>query len=140
MKYLFDTCVVSEFNKKNPEKQLIDWIGFIDEDDCYISVLTIGEIYKGIAKLDNGLKKDNIRKWLERDLIERFENKILPFTEKTAKIWGKIQGESEKQGICIPTIDGLIAATAQEYDLILVTRNESDFNKTEISIINPWNK
>ena len=138
MNYLLDTCVVSELIKANSDKNVISWIETIEEDRLFLSVLTLGEIEKGIAKLPLSLRKSNLKTWLEQDLVLRFENRILNITPEIARYWGDLQGELEKQGKPMPIIDGLIASTALVHDLILVTRNVNDVEGSCVSILNVW--
>jgi len=138
MNYLLDTCVVSELIKAKSDEKVIDWIETIEEDYLFLSVLTLGEIEKGIAKLPLLLRKSNLKIWLEQDLVLRFENRILNITPEIARYWGNKQGELEKQGKPMPIVDGLIATTALVHDLILVTRNVSDVERSGVSILNVW--
>lgn len=139
MKYLLDTCVISELVKNKPEKKVIKWVEDCDEELLYLSVLTIGEIQKGIAKLKDENRKNNIQRWLDSDLRERFTERILPIDEETVLTWGVVQGESELIGLQIPTIDGLIGATAITHNLTVVTRNEKDIALSGARTLNPWN-
>ena len=138
MKYLLDTCVVSELIKKVPDEKVLQWIKVSDEELFFLSVLTIGEIQKGIAKLPDSRRKSSIQRWLDSDLLERFSQRILTITIDIAAAWGQIQGESELRGEPVPTIDGLIGATAIAHNLTVVTRNEKDLKKTGARIFNPW--
>jgi len=138
MNYLLDTCVVSELIKAQSDKNVIDWIEAIAEERLFLSVLTLGEIEKGIAKLPLSLRKSNLKTWLEQDLVLRFENRILNITPEIARYWGNLQGELEKQGKPMPIIDGLIATTALVHDLTLVTRNVNDVESSGVSILNVW--
>ncbi len=138
MKYLLDTCVISELIKPKPYQPVMDWILQTDEKSLYISVLTIGEVYKGIAKLSDSVKKDKLLQWVEEDLTYRFENRILDITPEVAKVWGIFQGHSEKQGMKMPVIDSLIAISALVNDFTVVTRNESDMKKSGATILNLW--
>ncbi len=138
MNFLLDTCVISELIKPTPNKNFIAWILDQDESCLYISVLTIGEIYKGIVKIRNEEKKLKLVKWIENDLAVRFHKRVLPIDERVAKNWGEFQGEMEAQGIKMPTIDGLLAATAFTYNMVFVTRNVSDIKTNKVKLINPW--
>jgi len=104
----------------------------------YASVLTIGEIHKGIEKLPESKKKEKLHKWVNYDLKERFKNRIIDFDLQTATVWGKIQAQSELSGKGMPAIDGQIVATGISYDLIVVTRNITDMEISGASLINPW--
>ncbi len=138
MKYLLDTCVVSELIKKKPEKSITNWIKSKDETDFYLSVLTIGELQKGITKLNDSTKKQGLIEWVELDLIKRFEKRILHITDSVARKWGEIQGIAEKQGNKIPVVDCLIAATGITYGLRVITRNISDMETSGVKLLNPW--
>ncbi|MCG8339293.1 MAG: type II toxin-antitoxin system VapC family toxin [Proteobacteria bacterium] len=138
MKYILDTCVVSELAKQKPEQGLIKWINQKDEIDFFLSVLTIGELQKGVSKLEESRNKQTLIQWVESDLIKRFENRILPVTDSVAKKWGKIQGKAELEGKKMPVIDSLIAATGLVYDFEVVTRNTTDMEISGVRLFNPW--
>jgi predicted nucleic acid-binding protein len=138
MKYLLDTCVLSELIKKNPSPKVIKWVSKIDENNLFLSVLTIGEIHKGIEKLSESKKKDKLHQWVNYDLKERFRNRIIGFDLKTATVWGQIQAHSELSGKAMPVIDGQIVATGISYDLTVVTRNTKDMEVSGAILHNPW--
>lgn len=138
MKYLLDTCVISALIKPHQNEKVVKWIQEKEENDLFLSVLTIGEIHKGIAKLPGSKKKRSLIKWVEEDLKKRFAGKLLDITEEIAIQWGEIQGESEKKGKKMPVIDSLIAAAAIKEDLTVVTRNTKDMENSGCKIINPW--
>lgn len=138
MKYILDTCVISELAKLAPNKKVISWVTQNDEEDFYLSALTFGELHKGISKLSSSKRKENLHRWVEYELKERFENRIIDIDLKVAKVWGEIQGKAELKGRPMPTIDSLIAATGAAHDLIVVTRNTSDMKQSGISLLNPW--
>ena len=112
MKYLLDTCVISEAIKARPHRRVADWLKTCVESDVSISVLTLGEIQKGISKLTDEKRIRKLQHWLDRDIQDRFAGRILSIDSEVARTWGEIQGESERSGRPIPTIDGLLAATA----------------------------
>ncbi|HFE63121.1 MAG TPA: type II toxin-antitoxin system VapC family toxin [Caldithrix sp.] len=112
----------------------------VDEEDLFLSVLTIGELQKGISKLSASRKKKQLSEWLENDLRLRFEYRLLPISQDIAVRWGILQGDLEKEGMPMATIDGLIAATALEYNLTLVTRNVDDFKNSGVPLFNPWSE
>ena len=136
MKYLVDTCVISEIVKPCPNKLLLEWLRDTPSDRLYLSVLTIGEIRKGIAKLPSSKKKANLSEWLNT-LIEDYKDRILSVDLIVSENWGEMQGSAEKKGLSLPTIDGLIASIARTHNLVLVTRNESDFQVCNIPLFNP---
>ncbi len=138
MNYLLDTCVLSELIRENPEANVASWISGIPETSMYLSVLTIGEIHKGIEKLPESKKKDRLHKWVNSDLCIRFKNRILDLDLEVSTKWGQIQGKAEQVGKPMPIIDGLIAATALSHDLIVVTRNTEDMEQSGVTLINPW--
>ncbi len=138
MKYLIDTCVLSELVKKSPNSEVIKWISDIDENKIFISVLTIGEIHKGVEKLPSSKKKTKLHKWVTYDLQDRFQNRILDFDLATASLWGRLQAQSELKGSPMPAIDGQIAATGVLNNLTVVTRNVSDMKISGVLLHNPW--
>lgn len=138
MKYLLDTCVISELIKQKPNQKVVQWISNIEEARLFISVLTIGELHKGIEKLPESRKKSTLHKWLTYDLKKRFKNKIINFDIQTATTWGKIQAKSELLGKTLPAIDGLIVATGLFHDLVIVTRDIKDMKVSGVDLLNPW--
>ena len=138
MNYLLDTCVISELVKIEPDKRVIKWIDSVEESKLYLSVVTIGELEKGISKLKPSKRKDKITEWLHEELIFRFNDRILNLDIHTFIDWGRLNATLENQGTKMPSIDSLIAATAIQYNLCLVTRNERDFQNCDIQLINPW--
>lgn len=137
MNYLLDTCLLSEFLKRKPDQNVLDWFNSQGDETLYISVLAIGEIHKGIAKLVASRRKSEFQNWLE-SVVFRFDSRILAFDISTSYVWGEMKADLEAKGRNIPVIDSLMAATALEYDLTVATRDESDFTPTGVSIINPW--
>jgi toxin FitB len=141
MTYLLDTCILSKLRKisKLKDKILQDWIVKHSEEQYFLSVLTIGEIQQGISKLTDAKQKRILENWLNGDVIQRFENRILPIDSRVATKWGDLSGISLQNGAPHPVIDALIASTAIVHDLILVTENIKDFSKIEeLKIFNPW--
>jgi tRNA(fMet)-specific endonuclease VapC len=138
VKYLLDTCVISELVAKKPNPKVVSWIDSIDPDSAYLSVITIGEIRKGIEKLPDSRRKTTLHSWLIEELMARFSGKILPIDTEVVLMWGQLIGSLESDGKKMAAIDSLIAATALYNHCSLVTRNETDFKHTGIGIINPW--
>ena len=138
MKYLLDTCVLSEFIKSQPDKKVNSWIAKISEADMLISVFTIGELRKGIDKLDAGKRRQKLNLWFQ-DIMNWGDGRILEFNKISAKNWGILVAQLETQGRPMPIIDSMIAAVAMTYECTLVTRNVNDFMDVNIPIINPWN-
>ena len=138
MSYLLDTCVVSELVKPNPNPKVISWVNSRHEEDIFLSSITIGEIQKGISRLPESSKKDELQEWLERQLIERFHRRVLGIDLKVARKWGEIQALSEKSGVKMPVIDSLIASIGVVYNLTVVTRNTRDMEASGVGLFNPW--
>jgi tRNA(fMet)-specific endonuclease VapC len=139
MKYLLDTCVISELVAKNPDPHAVAFVDSLEPDDVFLSVITIGEIVKGIEKLPRLKRKQELHAWLQEDLLVRFDGRIIPLDTDVLMDWGKLTAHSEAAGKPMPAIDSLIAATVLVYDLALITRNVSDFEAAGIEIVNPWN-
>lgn len=138
MNYLLDTNVISELISKRPDKEVVEWLDRLDPNTVYLSVITIGEIRKGIEKLPPSKRRDRVKEWLEGDLLIRFQGRILEITPEVMLIWGELAGRLEKEGRPITAIDSLVAAIALQGNYRLVTRNEQDFKHTGVTIINPW--
>lgn len=138
MKFLLDTCVLSEMVKPSPNRGVIRWVEKQAPEILATSAITIGEIQRGISRLPDSRKKTELAHWLENDLFAWFAEKILPMDETVARAWGMLQAASESQGRTLPVLDALIAATAGVHRLTLVTRNEKDFSVAGIPILNPW--
>lgn len=139
MKYLLDTNIISEFISKKPNQNVVDFILSLNEDNLYLSVITIGEIKAGIEKLDDGSKKEKLLYWFEHNLLVRFENKIIDIDIKIMLQWGAINNKLKKLGRPLPIMDSLIGATCEVDNLVLITRNEKDFKNLDIKIVNPFN-
>ena len=137
MSFLLDTNVISEPEQKQPNENVLRWIAEQDSTRFFLSVVTVGELKKGIERLSSGEKKAHLHNWLE-ELRGKLSNRIVPLTEKTFLIWAKTNADLEVRGLVRSAFDSLIEATAIEHDLILVTRNVKNFQGTSMTIINPW--
>lgn len=132
--YLLDTNVISEVIKREPNKRALVWLNDVSIQDSYISVITIGEIRKGIEKLNDNLRKQKIQNWLEQELLDKFFGRIINIDYSIANKWGYITSIKN-----IPAIDALIAASALVHNYKLVTRNTKYFKEIlGLEIINPW--
>ena len=138
MNYVLDTNVISELISKKPNTKVLEWLDHLDPNTIFLSVITIGEIRKGIQKLPPSKRKDAVTQWLEGDLLLRFQERILEITADVMLIWGELTGRLENEGRPITAMDSLIAAIALQGNYCLVTRNEQDFEHTGVKIINPW--
>jgi len=138
MKYILDTCAISELVAKQPNPTVVEFIDSLDPDDVYLSVVTIGEISKGIEKLPKSKRKQELETWLREDLLVRFDGKIIPLDTGVLLEWGSLTARLESTGKTLPAMDSLIAATVLARQLVLITRNTVDFDATGIEIVNPW--
>ncbi len=138
MSWLLDTNVVSEWVKPRPDPRVARWIAEADEDRVFLSVVTFAEIRQGIEEMNPGARRKALQSWLERELPERFEGRILGVDLGVADAWGALMARSRKAGISLGVMDTFLAATAQVYGLALVTRNARHFENLEIALVNPW--
>ena len=134
MSYLVDTNVLSELRRKQPQSEVVAWFAQRPRQTLYISVLTLGEIRKGIERLD-AARQQPLLDWLEVDLPNYFLGRLLAVDAQTADRWGRLLGSA---GRPLPAEDSLLAATALRHDLTLVIRNTADFEGTGVRLINPW--
>jgi len=139
LNYLLDTCVISELVKTKPDLRVVQWVRSQDEENLFLSVITIGEIQKGISKLPDGRKKkQQLQEWLSNELQVRFKDRILEITIGTAHVWGQVLGTCEKKGITLPAIDSLIASQGIFHKMTIVTRNIPDMKPSGVQLFNPW--
>lgn len=138
MSYLLDTCVVSEFMRRQPEPRVIRWVDGIPEDKLFLSVITIGEIQRGIARLPESHRKTELQTWMADGLIERFGQRALELDTATMLLWGSITARLASAGQPMPAMDSLIAASALRHSLTLATRNVPDFLPCGVQTVNPW--
>ena len=137
MAYLLDTCALSEFTKPKPSASVDAWFAQLPDGVDFVSVLTFGELGKGIARLTASRRRTSLERWFG-GLRERFVGRILPIDEPVALEWGRIAARSELAGNPVPSIDAVIAATAIVHGLAVVTRNSSDIVRTGAPVIDPW--
>lgn len=138
MRFILDTCVISELVAKRPNPKVVEFIDSLDSDDVYLSVIAIGEITKGVEKLPGSKQKQELYSWLKEDLLARFYARVVPLDIDILMEWGLLIAHLESTGITLPAIDSLISATALTHKLTLVTRNADDFKDTGVEIVNPW--
>ncbi|RWM89881.1 MAG: type II toxin-antitoxin system VapC family toxin [Mesorhizobium sp.] len=138
MRLLLDTNVLSEVTRPAPNARVLDWLDGLDEDRSFISVVSIAEIRRGVALMDEGRKREALAQWLAQDLPQRFEQRVLPVDESVALAWGDLMGLAKRRGRGLSSMGGLIAATAIAKELTLATRNTNDFEGFEIELFNPW--
>jgi len=137
LKYLLDTCFVSELTKLQPDSGVIDWLQTVNAEDLYLSVISMGEIKKGIHKLPISKKKQTLLLWVET-LLAEYQDRILGLDLAVMENWSVMIANAEKSGQPVASMDSLIAATAYTHHLTLLTRNESDFVACDIALTNPW--
>jgi toxin FitB len=133
--YLLDTNVISELTRKEPSPAVLAWFAGVTEESLHLSVLTVGELRRGVELLPAGRKRERLRRWVENQLPGRFGDRMLDVSRLVADRWGRIEAAAVRS---IPSIDGLLAATAVHHDLRLVTRNVRDFQVPGLVVINPW--
>ena len=139
MRVLLDTCIISELRKANVHLPLKELMGNIQEQDIFLSVISLGELLKGISFLEEGKRKRELLAWVA-GLEKSFTDRILDIDQETAHIWGEVTAKAAKAGKVVSACDGLIAASALRHGLHLITRNSTDFIPTSVMLINPWVK
>jgi hypothetical protein len=137
LSYLIDTNVLSELKRKTPDPSVVAWFSDRPSMSLYISVLTLGEVRKGIEGATDVKRRLTLTDWLETELTLFFNGRILSFDTAVADRWGRLVAQA---GRPLPVIDSLLAATALEHDLVLVTRNTKDFQSLPVRLFNPWNQ
>lgn len=138
MKYLLDTNIISEWSKPRPDPSVMRWLSEADEDSLFLSAIALGELWHGIERLPQGKRRTELARWVEQDLSARFEGRILGIDERIARAWGVLLAESQRQGKTMHVVDALLAATADAYSLVLVTRNTKDFVASGVRVLNPF--
>jgi predicted nucleic acid-binding protein len=133
--YLVDTCALSELVKRTPQPRVVEWFDSVAAEALHVSVLTLGEIRRGVEKLPVGRRRARIGNWLETELPRWFEDRVLPIDAATADEWGRLVVRCART---IPAVDALIASTALRHRLSIVTRNVTDFAETGAPVVNPW--
>ena len=136
--YLLDTNCISELVRVRPEPRVIEWMEAADEGLLYLSVLTLGEIRKGLAGLAPGRRRTHLESWLDIDLRARFSGRVLPIDSEVAERWGSLTARVKRKGMALPIIDGLLAASAKVRGWTLVTRNAADVARTGVTLVNPF--
>ena len=136
--FLLDTNVISELVKPKPNPMVTRWVDATDESLLCLSVLTLGEIRKGISSLPDAPRRVALETWLDHGLVLRFADRILVIDQAVADRWGRLEAKALARKSPLPVIDGLLAATALQHNLTLVTRNSKDVAVTEVAVFNPW--
>ena len=136
--FLLDTNCVSELVRSRPEPRVLAWMEAADESVLYLSVLTLGEIRKGVAGLPQSKRRTQLESWLELELQARFSGRVLSIDGPVADRWGLLSAQAKRSGKSLSAIDGLLAATALHHNLTIVSRHVSDFSGTPVAVLNPW--
>jgi toxin FitB len=136
--FLLDTNCISELVKPKPEPRVVEWMEAADEAMLHLSVLTVGEIRKGLAGIPQSKRRTRLETWLEVELQARFAGRIMPIDAAVADRWGVIAADAKRSGKGLSVINGLLAATALHYNLTVVSRNASDFTSVQVQVLNPW--
>ncbi len=136
--FLLDTNALSELIRIRPEPKMTTWIAAQTLDTLFMSVVSFGELRKGIVLRSPGKRRTELEVWLETDLTVLFSGRVLPLTRPIAERWGAMEAERQLMGRPLSVPDGQIAATAFEHQLTLVTRNEKDFADLGVELHNPW--
>ena len=136
--FLLDTNVPSETVRLRPDPKLTAWLQAQKLEELYLSVITCGELRKGISSLDEGKRKTDLESWYRDDLLERFSGRILTLTQTIAERWGDLESRRQLTGRPMQVPDAQIAATALEHNMTLVTRNFKHFDGIGVEVFNPW--
>jgi predicted nucleic acid-binding protein len=136
--YLLDTYVLSEFTRRQPDKRVIEWLNSIEEEKLFISVITVGEIQRGIERLPDSHRKTELLVWMNTGLLKRFAERMIAIDAPTMFIWGSLTARLEAAGQPMSVMDSLILASALQNNLIVATRNAADFLPGGVQVINPW--
>jgi predicted nucleic acid-binding protein len=138
MAYLLDTNTLSEMVAKKPDRNVLDWFESQDESRLFLSIITWGELQRGILQLGGGKKRLRLETWLYDDLYPTFRGRILDIDEEVIAAWARMLADYKPKGLVRSSLDSLIEATALHHNLILVTRNEKNFRDSYVSVLNPW--
>ena len=138
MSYLLDTNVVSEWVKPEPAPSVVEWLSGVDEEETFLSVVSLAELRRGVDLLGAGRRRQRLEKWLSEDLADRFHGRILAIDIAVADAWGRLTARASRAGRTLGTMDGFVAATAAAHGLTLVTRNVRDFERLGVDVFNPW--
>jgi len=137
MKALLDTCVLSEIRRPNGHPRVKEAVSELADEDLFVSVLTLGEIAKGVALLAAGRKKKALTSWLN-GLTTQFGDQVLTIDSETARLWGELTARAQNAGHIIPAVDGLLTATARRHGLHVMTHNTRHFEATGALVLDPW--
>jgi predicted nucleic acid-binding protein len=138
VRYLVDTTVLLEIARPQPERRVVEWLQSQIPLDIGVSVLSVGEIERAIAGVQNNRRRSALERWMGDEFPRQFQGRLLAFDEATAREWGRLAARARISGRDLPLIDGLLLATASFHGLTLVTRNEADCAARGVPVLNPW--
>lgn len=137
MTFLLDTNAISEWQRPRPNRGVLAWMAATDEGRLFLSVVTLAELRYGIERMVAGGRRRRYEQWLEYELPQRFEGRILSVDPAIADMWGKVVARAAAAGRPISAMDAFLAATAEVHSLTLITRNTKHFTVLQ-SVLNPW--
>lgn len=138
MNYLLDTCILTEFARKKPEQRVLRWMDSLDHDAIFTSVITIGEIQRGIERLPESSRKEELLKWVYNGLIERLKDHIIPLDTMTLTLWGSLTAWRDVEGKPLGVLESLITASALRNNMTIATRYTDVYHRTGVPVVNPW--
>ncbi len=136
--FLLDTCVISESTRPLPAAKVIRWLGARAPESLFLSVVSVAELEQGIARVDTPATARKLEIWLTESVLPQFESRVLDVDLPVARRWGRLLGSGKRRGEPAPVVDSLLAATALEHELTLVTRNVAHFGRFDLNVFNPW--
>lgn len=140
MRILLDTNVISEPQKPQPSTAVERFIRDTPEESLYLSIITIAELYRGVALMAEGRRRIRLIEWVAAELPARFGDRLLPISTSTAALWGEVMAQSRRDGLNTSIMDGFLAATAAAHNLAIATRNVRHFAGLGVTVIDPWNR
>src|SRR5271157_6091598 len=138
MAWLLDTNVLSELRRLRPEPKVVDFVAGQPLSELYISAVTLAEIRFGIERLKEPKRRAELNEWLTNRVRPMFDQRVLPITEDTMLQWRLLVEEGRKTGHTFSQPDLIIAATAIQHGLTVVTRDRSDYDRAGVRVVNPW--
>jgi predicted nucleic acid-binding protein len=135
LRYLLDTNFISDIIKPVPNRSVVEWVRSADQTSLCVSVITFGELRRGVELLDQGRRKRALDAWISNDLSEWFGDRVLAVDRVVAEQYGRLGAESKRRGWGLESADALIAATAQVHDLVLATLNRKHFAKLGVKLL-----
>ena len=140
MPFLLDTNIVSETVRPKPDERVLAWLETQTPDELFLAAQTIGELVRGARKVKDKARRERFEQWIERELTDQFEGRVLPFDGPAAVLWGRLMGDGDCTGRPPAATDAQLAAVALHHDLTLVTRNVRDFRRLDVRLLNPWDQ